>query len=74
MTRSAMARAGLKGPAAVAGTFAAMYPTDVVTATVLGVYQPRDWSSKDTAIDVADKLVQAAAPGALYDLLERRMA
>ncbi len=70
-TRGVMARAGLKGPAAIGGTFAAMYPADVMLATALGVYRPREWSVKDTAIDVVDKLVQAAGTGLLYDRLAR---
>lgn len=67
--RGGVARAGLRGQPAVGATFAAMYPGDVLTATLLGIYRPREWSVKDTAIDVIDKLVQAEATGVIYDRL-----
>jgi len=72
VARGVAARRGLRGQAAVAGVFAAMYPTDVATATVFGVYRPLEWSAQDWAIDVVDKLVQAEATGLAYDLLARR--
>ncbi|MEJ7892781.1 MAG: hypothetical protein WKF94_09085 [Solirubrobacteraceae bacterium] len=68
-TRAALSRTGLSGQPAVAATFAVMYPIDVVTATLLGVYRPKEWTAKETAIDVVDKLVQAQATGMVYDRL-----
>ncbi len=62
-------RLGLKGPMAVAGVFATVYTSDVVLNTALGLYRPWDWSGKDWAIDVVDKVVQAAATGAVYELV-----
>ena len=72
VARGAMGRAGLTGQPAVGATFAAMYPADVATATVLGVYRPRRWTTRDVVIDVVDKLVQAEATGIVYDRLQRR--
>jgi len=67
------ARAGLRGPRAVGAVFAAVYSGDVLLNTALGLYRPSTWSPKDWAIDVVDKLVQAAATGVVYDrVLTRR--
>jgi len=44
-----------------------VYTGDVLLNTALGLYQPLTWSRKDWAIDVVDKLVQAAATGIVYD-------
>jgi hypothetical protein len=41
----------------------------VLLNTALGLYQPSTWSKKDWAIDVVDKLVQAAATGVVLDRL-----
>ncbi len=59
--------AGLRGQRAVAAVFAVVYTGDVLLNTALGLYEPSSWSSRDTAIDVIDKLVQAEATGAVFD-------
>jgi len=61
------ARAGLRGPRAVAVVFGVVYSGDVLLNTALGLYRPSTWSRQDWAVDVVDKLVQAAATGAVYD-------
>ncbi len=61
------ARAGLRGPGAVAAVFGAVYAGDLVLNTALGLYRPSQWSRQDWTIDVVDKLVQAAATGAIFD-------
>ena len=61
------ARAGLRGPRAVASVFVTVYAGDVLLNTALGLYQPSTWSSQDWTIDVVDKLVQAAATGVVFD-------
>ncbi len=62
-------RLGLEAPAAVTGVFATVYTGDLALNTALGLYRPWDWSGRDWAIDVVDKLVQAAATGAVYELV-----
>lgn len=59
--------AGLRGPRAVTMVFATVYTGDVLLNTALGLYQPSKWSREDWAVDIVDKLVQAAATGAVYD-------
>ncbi len=67
------ARAGLRGPRAVAVVFGVVYSGDVLLNTALGLYQPSTWSRQDWGVDVADKLVQAAATGLVYEaVLTRR--
>ncbi|MDQ3408021.1 MAG: hypothetical protein M3472_07720 [Chloroflexota bacterium] len=61
-------RLRLSAPLAVAGVFATVYSGDLVLNTALGLYRPWDWSGRDWAIDAVDKLVQAAATGAVYEL------
>jgi len=61
------ARAGLGGPRAVAVVFATVYAGDVLLNTALGLYRPQDWSGEDWAVDVIDKLVQAASTGAIFE-------
>lgn len=61
------ARAGLRGPRAVAAVFGAVYSADVLLNTALGLYRPLAWSRQDWAVDIVDKLVQAAATGVIYD-------
>ena len=73
VARGALARAGLTGQPAIGATFAAMYPADLATATLLGVYRPRTWTTRDVVVDVVDKLVQAEATGLVYDRLQRRV-
>jgi len=63
------ARSGLRGQRAVAAVFATVYTGDVLLNTALGLYEPRQWSARDTAIDVVDKLVQAEATGVIYERL-----
>ncbi len=58
---------GLRGQRAVASVFAAVYTGDVVLNTALGLYEPSNWSGRDWAIDVVDKLVQAEATGMIFD-------
>lgn len=62
-------RRGLSGQRAVGAAFGAVYSGDVLLNTALGLYKPWEWSMKDTAIDVIDKLVQAEAAGAIYSAL-----
>jgi len=52
---------------AVAATFGAVFPGDVLLNTALGLYHPSQWSRQDLLIDVVDKLVQAQATGAVFD-------
>jgi len=61
------AHAGLRGAKAVAAVFVAVYTGDVLLNTALGLYEPWKWSRQDLVVDVVDKLVQAAATGAIYD-------
>ena len=60
---------GLRGQKAVNAVFAVVYAGDVALNTALGLYHPRQWSTKDLVIDVVDKYVQAQATGALFDRL-----
>ena len=61
------ARAGLRGPRAIATTFAVVYTGDFVSNTARGLYEPSNWSTQDWAIDLTDKFVQAAATGVIFD-------
>ena len=61
------AHAGLRGAKAVAVVFPVVYSTDVLLNTALGLYQPGTWSAQDWTVDLANKFVQAAATGVLYD-------
>jgi len=61
------ARAGLRGPHAVAAVFGTVYAGDGLLNTALGLYRPGEWSRQDWTIDVIDKLVQATATGAIFD-------
>ena len=60
---------GLRGQRAVNAVFAVVYVGDVALNTALGLYRPRQWSTKDLVVDVVDKYVQAQATGALFDRL-----
>jgi len=62
-----VAYAGLRGPRAVVATFGAIYASDLVTITALGLGKPWTWSRQDLAIDVVDKFVHVAATGVLFD-------
>lgn len=61
------ARRGLRGQRAVNVVFAVVYSGDVLLNTALGLYQPREWTAKDWAVDLVDKYVQAQAVGAVFD-------
>lgn len=61
------ATAGLRGPRAVGTVFGVVYTGDVLLNTALGLYGPTTWTGRDWAIDVTDKLVQAAATGLVFD-------
>ncbi len=61
------AHAGLRGPQAVAATFATVYTGDFISNTARGLYEPSTWSTQDWAVDLTDKFVQAAATGAIFD-------
>ena len=63
------AHKGLSGQQAVAAVFATVYTGDVGLNTALGLYQPSNWSGRDWAIDIVDKLVQAQATGVIFDHL-----
>ena len=58
---------GAPGPRAVAAVFVTVYTGDVLLNTALGLYRPQDWSGQDWAVDVIDKLVQAASTGAIFE-------
>ena len=63
------ARRGLRGRRAVAVVFGTVYVGDVLLNTALGLYRPGEWSGQDWAVDVVDKLVQAAATSVVFDRL-----
>jgi len=63
------ARAGLRGPRAVAVVFGTVYTGDVVLNTALGLCRPEEWSRQDWTVDIVDKLVQAVATGVIFDQL-----
>jgi hypothetical protein len=63
------AHAGLRGPKAIAATFATVYTGDFLSNTARGLYEPSTWSAQDWAIDLTDKFVQAAATGVIFDRL-----
>jgi len=60
---------GLRGRKAVVAVFGVVYTGDVALNTALGLYHPSQWSRRELVIDVVDKLVQAAATGAVFDHL-----
>lgn len=62
-------RAGLRGQAAVAAVFGAIYSGDVIANTALGLTKPWKWSRQDLAIDVVDKLILAEVAGVAFDRL-----
>lgn len=62
-------RAELRGQAAVAAVFGAIYGGDVIANTALGLTKPWQWSSQDLAVDVIDKLVLAEVAGVVFDRL-----
>jgi hypothetical protein len=61
------ASAGLRGQKAVNTVFATVYTGDVLLNTASGLYQPKQWSTRDWGIDIFDKYVQAQATGAVFD-------
>ena len=60
------ARAGLRGQTAVNVVFAAVYPTEMLLSTALGVYHPTRWTRQDWVIDLVDKYLQAQATGFIH--------
>jgi hypothetical protein len=63
------AHAGMRGPKAIAATFATVYTGDFLSNTARGLYEPSTWSAQDWAIDLTDKFVQAGATGVIFDRL-----
>lgn len=63
------AMTGLRGQKAANTVFGVVFTSDVLLNTALGLYQPTQWSTKDWAIDIIDKYVQAQATGAVFDRL-----
>jgi hypothetical protein len=58
---------GLRGPRAIAATFASIYVQDVLMVTALGLTKPWTWSRQDTAIDLIDKFVNVVGTGLVFD-------
>jgi hypothetical protein len=58
---------GLRGPRAIAATFATIYVQDVLMVTALGLDKPWTWSRQDTAVDVIDKFVNVVGTGLVFD-------
>ena len=66
----AMAAAqGLRGQRAANLVFAVVYSGDVALNVALGLYRPRQWSTKDLLVDIVDKYVQAQGTGVIFDRL-----
>lgn len=65
-------RAGLRGQAAVAAAFGAIYSGDVLANTALGLDKPWQWSRQDLAVDVIDKLLLAEVAGLVFERLGPR--
>ncbi|HEV2772943.1 MAG TPA: hypothetical protein VGV57_08995 [Thermoleophilaceae bacterium] len=63
-------RAGLRGQRAVGPVFAALYASDVLSATALGLYKPWRWTFEDVAVDIVDKLVLAEATAFAFEQLD----
>ncbi len=61
------ANAGLSGQRAAMTVFAAVYTSDVLLNTALGLYDPKSWSVEDWVIDVTEKLIQAEVTGLVFD-------
>ncbi len=59
--RTASGHSGLRGQRAVATVFAIVYTGDGLLNTALGLYKPWQWSRREAAIDVVNKLVLAEA-------------
>ena len=60
---------GLRGQKAVNTVFGVVYTGDVLLNTALGLYKPTEWSTKELAIDLVDKYVQAQGTGLVFDQL-----
>lgn len=58
---------GYRGRQAITRVFPAIYGQDVATITTLGLDEPSNWTSKETAIDTIDKLVQVMATSFIFD-------
>jgi hypothetical protein len=65
-----VASRGLRGQKAVHAVFGIVYTGDVLLNTVLGLYEPEQWTAKDWAVDVVDKYVQAQATGLIFDTFD----
>ena len=59
--------AGLHGKRALIVVFGTVYTTDVILNAALGLYQPSTWTRQDWAIDIGEKLIQAAATGVVLE-------
>lgn len=69
----AAAHAGVRGAGTVAAVFGTLWPADVTSMALLGLGEPPwRWSARELAVDVADKLVLAAATGVAFEALSRR--
>lgn len=69
----AVAQAGVRGLWTAPAVFGMLWPADVTSMAVLGLGDPPwRWSSRDLAVDVADKLVLAVATGIACEVFSRR--
>lgn len=70
--RGLVGAAGLKGPAAAAAHFGAVWGSEQVMLPTLGVAPPFwTWGAKEVGIDAFHHLVYAAATSAAYAALDR---
>ena len=73
LVRSAVARAGLRGPSAAAAHFALLWGGDAALYRALGLADvPWRWERRELATDLLHKGVYAAATGAAYSALAKR--
>lgn len=72
--RGLIGAAGLKGAAATAAHFAALWSTEQVVLPTLDVSAPAwEWGGEEIAIDGFHHLVYATATGLAYQWLDRRL-
>ena len=70
--RGLIGAAGLRGPAAAAAHFGAVWSSEQAMLPALGVAPPFwTWGVKEVGIDAFHHLVYAAATGAAYAMLDR---
>ena len=70
--RGLLAAAGLSGPAATAAHLGAVWGSEQVMLSALGVTPPlTEWGVQEVAIDALHHLVYAGATGIAYSLLDR---